>query len=376
METLAQHFEATYAKKKVALTGTQLLATAREKKLKVTPAEVYAYLRERVPEVAPFGRRDPVRHHQTIGVARYGVYFVDYGEFHRDWAGSNSGCTGFLVAVENLTNRLYALETRGKSTAQWTDSLRKFFELTRDVSTVYSDRDSVATSPKFREEMRSLYGIEWHFLKKGHKSYLAERYIGLLKTKLSQALAKVASERGEGAPPPRRWVDYLAPICDEYNAEKIAGTSYRRRAVQKGNFDHFLEQLFKTDDAELLFNAAKAGPFERESWNRRVFRYDLGDRVLLARSANWKESGEKLGAFGKATMRGAFGAKSYTVSGRQLRVDRSRKRMVPVYALAEMGPAMHFYERELRRVGYGSGRRDEAVERVLDAPPDVERANQ
>jgi len=35
-------------------------------------------------------------------------YNIDFAEFRKEWTGSNKGCTGFLVAVENFTNKLFA----------------------------------------------------------------------------------------------------------------------------------------------------------------------------------------------------------------------------------------------------------------------------
>ena len=335
----------------VTFTATQLIDQARQKRLPVPSLQAtYHFLREGVPELAPFagGRQKPQGgHYQTIGVCKPGIFFVDYGEFHREWAGSNGGATGFLVAVENLTNRLFALPTKGKDTNQWLASLTRFLEATRDIKAVYSDRDTVARSDKFRDRLARKYGLNWYFLKKGHKSYLAERYIGFLKRKLGQALAT-------RQPPTKRWVDFLQPICTAYNEEKVPGTVYRRGAITKARFDDFVGQLFGCRDPTLeRYNSFKAGPFENKDWNKACFKFEPGDRVHVLRSSAWlKNVGGKdsKGAFGKSSSEGGFTRKSFVVAGRQLRANRSYKRLVPVYSLKEFGERhLHFYESELRR---------------------------
>ncbi len=137
----------------------------------------------------------------------------------------------------------------------------------------------------------------------------------------------------------------------EYNKEKIDGTSYLRQSVTQTNFLHFISQLLRVDDPELGFNGFKVGPFVTERWNKKIFKFNLGDRVVVARAANWKDGDEKLGQFKKVSMLGVFGHKIYTISGRQLRSTKARDRYVEVYSLAEFGSLMHFYAKELKLAG-------------------------
>jgi len=350
MEKVEEYFNTKFEKTKIAPTGKQLLQFAKSKKLKgVTYGAICKLLREQTSELGPFSRHDKAKHFQTVGVPRQGMYFIDYGEFHKKWSNFNEGCTGFLVAVENLTNRLFVLPTKGKGTQQWLKSIETFVELTRDVRVIFSDRDSVAQSKNFRSEIVKEYGITWHFLKKGNKSYLAERYIGFVKTKLSQALAKNGLNS-------RKWIEFVAPLCEEYNSEKIQGTSYVRRAVHAKNFTHFLSQLLKLgDDPELEFNGFKIGPFVNEEWNKKIFKFSLGEKVRLARLANWKDTEEKSGGvFEKISVRGAYGKKELTIGSRQLRCNKNRTVAVPVYSLLELGDSQHFYESELVKISSAS----------------------
>lgn len=343
----------------VALTASQLIDLAKERRIPAPSlVEAYRFIREDVPELAGYagGRTKPKgSHFQTIGVSRPGVFFIDYAQFRPGWAGSNNKCTGFLLAVENLTNRLFALPTRGKDTNEWVNSIAKFLENTRDVNLVYSDRDSVAQSEKFRRRLQKRYGIRWQFLAKDNKSYLAETYIGFVKRKLGQGLRVREQEGHKGNP--KKWIDLLQPICDAYNHQKVPGTKYRRGAITKTNFNDFVGELFGESDVTLSrYNSFKAGPFDNERWNKEIFKFERGDKVLVLQSAVWKKeargSAAKQGVFTKRSSEGAFTRKPFTIAGRQLRAVRNYKFMVPVYSLKEIGERhLNYYEPQLRKVG-------------------------
>lgn len=341
MEVLQAHFKKKFDSRGVALTAAQLMSFAKEKKLKgISKKHIYAFLSSH-KDLAQFSPARKTKDYQTSGVMRPGTYHIDYGEFHKNWASHNSGYTGFLVAVENFTNKLFAIPTKGKGTQEWLSGISSFVEATRDVRTILSDRDSVATSSSFLESIEAKYQIDWKYLRKGNKAYLAERFIGFLKTKLSQALLHGGGDKN--------WIQYLPAICEEYNNTTIEGTTYKRKFVSRENFGRFLSQLLKDPQPELRFNGFKAGPFDSAHWNSKIFLFNLGDRVLLSRKANWKENEEKLGSFTKISAVGGFGKTVFTISGRQLRASKGLKSYVPVYSLIELGPSLHFYTNELKR---------------------------
>ncbi len=354
----------------VALTGYQLLDAAKRRKLKVPNlAAALKFIREDVPELAGFagGPTKPKQtQFQTIGVSKPGVFFVDYGEFKKTWSGSNRGCTGFLLGVENLTNRLFVEATKGKDTNQWLSSIAKFLERTGGVKLVYSDRDSVAKSEKFRDRLEKRYGIKWRFLAKDNKSYLAESLIGFVKRKLGQGLRTRAESK--------KWTDLLQPICDAYNDQIVPGTKYRRGAINETNFDSFVGQLFGDSDPSLSrYNSFKAGPFENERWNRAVFKFSPGDKVLLLKSAIWKKEARSeglKGVFAKNSSEGGFSKRTYTVAGRQLRANRDFSRMVPVYSLKELGARhLNYYEPQMRKVGKWASEENEQPSYSVLADP-------
>lgn len=353
MDEIEKYFETQFAKTHIPPSGTQLLIRAKDKRLRgVTSAKVYKFLRERATVIGPFAKARKVKHFQTIGVARPGMYFIDYGEFKKEWSWHNNGCTGFLVAVENCTNKLFVLATKGKDTRQWLDSIQTFVELTRDVRVLISDRDSVALSQRFRDEIQTKYGIKWHFLRKGNKSYLAERGIRTVKSLLSLAMLKASTKDTTNII--KRWVDFIPNLMDTYNSQKIKNTSYTRKAVHRDNFNHFLAQLLRCNesDLEMKFNGFKVSEFSNEDWNKKIFKFQLGDRVRINRKALWTNEGSEKhkGTFEKISMKGAYTTATFLVIGRQLRSTKLRNSLVPVYCLEGLGPYYNFYENELLRV--------------------------
>lgn len=358
MEKIKKEYRRTLDKDGIPPTGTELLAWARRNKVPALSREVYAFLREEAdPDVlGAFARRDKIKARQTVNPLRPGMFFIDYGEFHKQWSGSNSGCTGFLVAVENVTNKLFVIPCKGKDTAQWDRAVAEFVALCGQVAVIYSDRDSVATSQSFRQRLFDTYGITWRFLSRGNKSFLAERYIGLVKTKLSQALLLADRRSGKAPGSTKRWLDFVKPFTDRYNEQKIGSTSYKRKSVSRENFDDFLKQLFGPQP-EARFNSFAVPAFEHHPrWNKALFKFELGDRVRVARKSDWTDEANKRGGFKRSSVTGDFGNKVYTVTGRQLRACKNYKRYVSVYQLSDM-PAMLrgfcFYENELSRVAGG-----------------------
>lgn len=198
----------------------------------------------------------------------------------------------------------------------------------------------MATSRNFQQYLAKKYSLRWFLLKKLSKAYLSERYIGFVKNRLSVAMRHKDS---------KRWVDFIEPLLKEYNTTKIEGTSYTRQSVNKYNFDHFLSQLLKTDQPELLFNSGAVGPFQHEKWNRLLFRFSLGQKVLLSKRAEWKTR-HRYHAFEKYSVEGGYSDRTYTVSGMQLRRTSKLRDLVAVYSLKEYGPSLHFYEPELKAV--------------------------
>ena len=316
-ELLLKEYNDAVEKKGFPPTLNQMVALADKKKLGI-PKKRIAELYRKFGIVAKYSEFRRPKKFQTLGDLRYGDWFIDYAEFRKDLAGSNSGRKGFLVAAENLTNRLFVKPTKAKATQDWETAIEEFLDLHGGVRVIRTDRDSVATSLAFRERIEKKFGIRWMFLVKGSKSYLAERYIRFMKT----ALSKMQTLRQT-----KNWIQFVDPIVAAYNEEKIVGTSYRRNRVTKENFLDFAGQVLKMKDPELAFNSCRVGPFAQDSINKRIFKYKVGDRVLLAVEADWKK---KRSGFYKKSVEGGFTRSSvekkrFTVSGRQLKITKGHR---------------------------------------------------
>lgn len=343
MEELDTLYESFIKRSKgVPPTVNQLFQLASETKKTnlVSKSRVASFLKTKLLHVQFSTAKKRPKFFQTISVPRPGVFFVDYAEFHKNLSKShNKGCTGFLVCVENLTNKLFVFPCKGKSAAEWETAMQSLIDHTGYIRTIYSDRDSVATSPAFQKDMTEKYNIKWYFLRAKNKSYLAERYIRYVKEKLSQAMLLSGS---------KNWIQFVPSLYHEYNNEIIPGTNFKRKAVNDTNFNDFLSQLFKLKNPDLAFNRTRIGPFRNARWNRALFAFAPGDSVLLARKANWREK-LKGGNFFKASHHGSFAPSAYTITGRQLRASRGFKNYVAVYSVSEL-PGTWFYEEDLKKL--------------------------
>lgn len=362
MEGEQQLLEKIFNQKKdksgIILTANQLYQYAKKQNKLISKNTVSNYLKSKQITARFSTPAKRPKAFQTISYPRIGLYFLDYAEFRKDLAFHNKQNTGFLLAVENLTNRLFVYPCKGKSSEEWEKAVSSFVEIVQNVSVIYTDRDAVATSSKFQKKISDLYNIRWYFMVKGSKSYLAERYIRFVKEKLSQALIVKQS---------KNWIQFVQPIVDEYNKEKIEHTSYSRGSISADNFNHFLSQRLQlhkntsfakqylphfklSDDPTLLFNSSRIySSFLSKDWNNSIFTFAPGDKVLLARRSDWND--KTTGVFFKASRWGTFSSDVYTVSSRQLRATKYFKGYVPVYTLQEIGPDRTFYASELKHTG-------------------------
>ena len=338
----------------VILTANQLLQYALKKNKNVTKKQVASFLQGQINYSRFVNTASRPKRFQSISYPRIGLYFLDYAEYQKKDAWHNKGYTGFLVAVENVTNRLFVIPCKGKSTSQWEKAVDEFIDNVKNVRVIYTDRDAVATSPTFQQKIKALYNIKWYFMVKGSKSYLAERYIRYTKEKLSQACEIKET---------KNWLQFIKAICDEHNKETIEKTSYTRNAIDKKNFNHFLEQRLTTtttrnkkkkniitsNDPTLLFNSARIyGGFQSDKWNKSIFKFSVGSKVLLANRADWNK---KQHAFQKTSQWGTFGTTIYTIIGRQLRSTKNFRGYAPMYSLSTFGPDRLFYTNELKHAG-------------------------
>ena len=74
----------------------------------------------------------------------------------------------------------------------------------------------------------------------------------------------------------------------------------------QANFDTFVGQLSKVISLS-CYNAFKACPFDNKTWNKAIFKFDLGNKVRVLNLANWQDK-KSLGlhAFSKALATSPF----------------------------------------------------------------------
>lgn len=342
------------------LTEAKTLArdTGQRKILKRLDSKVTKQYLDAKKPIARFEipRRIRPRQFQTLPTVKLGVYHTDHSTFFPQWAEHNDGNTGFIVYVENFTNRLFAYPCLSTNKESWSRAMRHFFSEVDNVNTVYSDADAVPVSEQWRKSVEQRYGIRWHFLRRMPKAFLAERYVGYIKRQLSISMAMESVRKNQQV---MRWVDMLKPLWKNYNRQKIMHTNFERDKVTPQKFEKFLAELKKDKEPEMGFHFYKAGPFSIESWNRRLFKFNLGQKVYVLRKSD-PSVDITYRFFSKATRHGSWDInKVFTVSGRQLRSTKNND-LIPVYSLKEfdkkhrednhISQHFYFYENELKAV--------------------------
>lgn len=344
---------------------TEVKALSKKKKISRLPKEislknVKQFLDEKKPIIQyETPRRIRPKQFQTIPIIKLGVYHADHSFFHPNLAQFNDGHTGFMVFVENFTNRLFVHPSRLSDKVGWTNAVEAFMRQVDHVSIIYSDCDPVpGKSRTWREQVTQKYGFTWRFVRRPPKAFLAERFVGYVKQKLSASLLSESERKKE---PALRWVDMVKPLWQNYNKQKILHTSFRRDQVTPNNFETFLSQLKKDAEPEMNFHMSRAGPFSIERWNRRLFKFDLNQRVYILKKIDWTVFHGKR-KFLKGTQDGTWElTKTFTISGRQLRASKNGD-LIPVYALKEFDDVDYmgddyrmqhfwFYENQLRAAG-------------------------
>lgn len=156
---------------------------------------------------------------------------------------------------------------------------------------------------------------------------------------LKQRLSIAERASGDG-----RWVTHLPGILRDYNQSKIKGTNVRRSDVSQDNYLNLLGQLRHTSEPSLLFNMSEAHNAP-SGLSRFLWRYSVGDRVLLARRVDYAIRGKNY--FEKPSVAGTFGPRVYTITACRTKLN-SEYFLCPVYGLTsdETGPLSGWYYQE------------------------------
>ncbi len=277
---------------------------------------------------------------------KYGTIQIDLAFFKPKWKGFNQGFHIFLVVVECLSQRIAARPIKSKTSENIETALENilFNELT-DIHLVLSDRETAVVSKKFCDKMRKNFNIEVAFLKRLHKSYKAERAIRSIKSNLTQ-LCQLKETK--------RWIDLLQGVVSALNKKQAFGSKLKRSQVNKMNYLDVLDSYYNSQDGTLLQNVNEARSLN-ESVKKKLFKYQIGDRVFLSRRGDYNV--KEQGSFLKPSEKGYFSATPYTIQDLLLKSNKGY--YVKVYKLKKLSGL--YYEDEL--ISANPPKYDSVVER-------------
>ena len=250
-----------YIRKKIALgefpSAEDLLKFAHKKGETLSKKQAKSYMSYLTHLTHLSSKRSKPKKYAGMPYPVYGVVFADLGFLYQDWASQNEGNIGFLCAVEASTQQLFAKPFSKKDMSSWDKLIQSIIDESTfgTIKTICIDREPAVASKKFREKIIRERGIKLVFLANRNKAFLAETFIFHLK----RSIAKTTTQRREnGDPNWKNWTSRLERIVKWYNSKKAKGTEYRRKDIKSSNFSQYLNSLFKTSDASMLFNTRGA----------------------------------------------------------------------------------------------------------------------
>ena len=116
----------------------------------------------------------------------------------------------------------------------------------------------------------------------------------------------------------RRWLDYLTPVINEHNRGKISGTHFKRNQIDSSNFFNFMAKKHRVKDFAVFLNSSRirGSNMRNKKWLNAIFKFQVGDRVLLARKVMPDEKGSTFKK--KPSHVGYFSETIYRVDSREL----------------------------------------------------------
>jgi len=112
----------------------------------------------------------PLRY-MSSAIQKYGVVFIDAAVMEPRHRNVNGGCGGFLVAVESLSQQMFAVGMKDGTTASWERAITQLAETKfHSMRVVISDRDTAVKSQAFRDSIKKRFGISWTHLKNRNKA--------------------------------------------------------------------------------------------------------------------------------------------------------------------------------------------------------------
>ena len=273
-----------------------------------------------------------------------GTVFLDVAHCEPHLARFNSGAKYFLSGKDELSEVGDVVPIANKTRESWERAIMEFVKRGRFkyIRTFISDRDVAISSKVFRDRLKRETGIGWYIQDKRIKSFRAERFQRFLKDRFGQGMAM------NHADPKLRncWVRLIDPILDDYNSKFVTGTNIRRKDVDKDNYLEVLRQRFPQAENQRDFVPLSFATSFTPQLAEKVFKYDVGEKVLVSRSAT-REDETKGGIFLKRSLHGAFAPKICKIEYTALRSSNSGVAIPTYYIENDEKP---YYESELAPV--------------------------
>ena len=147
------------------------------------------------------------------------------------------------------------------------------------------------------------------------KAYAAERAIRYLKDRLGTALA--LNDKSD-----RNWLKHLDGIVADYNEKLVKGSKkLRRKDVNKFNVNELLAEKYNVKDFTPMHNTSVLANFSAPMLKAIPFKHQVGAKVLLSKSANYKLKTDK---FAKSSAEGSYSKKVYEIDQVFLKTNASQ----------------------------------------------------
>lgn len=324
---LSEHFVDSM-KKGIVLSVKAMKSYCRDQGYKCPPENLLRQMRYKFKFSALHTKSKRPASYMGTAIPKLGVIFVDMAVFQPRLKVKNGQNQYILVGVDELSNKLAAVPLPNKNRRSWERALE---EMRRKESfpfmqTIVTDRDGAVADEAFQKAFKRKHGVAWIHLPSRSKAFLAETMIGHLKSNLSIALGNNA--KGDNC-----WTKHLPGIVASYNEKMITGTNIKRKDISRANYGEVIAKRLGAKDYAPLINTSVSSHFSKEM-RQLLFKFQIGDKVLLARSAHYNVRMHG-GKFAKKSVIGSYGDKVYTVKKCLLK-SNDRFFLNPVYRLSRL----------------------------------------
>lgn len=293
------------------LSTEELLAYAKKRKLTLNKKFVKG-LRSDVLSSALYLKNNAIKKFQTITHPKLGLLAIDFAYYKKDWYRFNNGYVGFLMIVSATPDKRWAIPMKNRETKSFEVALEEICteNIFPAVNVILSDRETTIFSSNFQNRMFDKYKVKFQFLHRYNKSWIAENAIRHTKKTLSIALRSNST---------KRWVDLLQTCINNHNRRQINGTSFSPNQIDDSNFETYVNELKKKKDYTLYLNtnSIDSRSFVNIDWLNQIFKFQVNDKVLVARKAFGRK------AFDKSSVEGTYNPEPYTIIRAKLRGTRT-----------------------------------------------------